>query len=302
VDGLFVHLLRVPKKRIGFSPQASYLWSMIQEQVIAESIDYLVAHYRERPDLEFLARRAGYEATHFQKLFTRYVGISPKRLAQVMHARHARELLSEGHSTLEAAHEAGVSGNARLHDLFISLEGMTPGQVQGRGAGLEITYGLTASALGQVIIARTPRGVCWLGFLVDEKPDRCIERISAHWPRAVLIRDDQAIAPEAAQILSIWAGQGDLKRKLRLDLYGTNFQLQVWQALLRIPGGAVLTYTDIAGQVGRPSASRAVGNAVGANPVSLLIPCHRVIRASGIIDNYGWGSARKKLILACEAQ
>jgi AraC family transcriptional regulator of adaptative response/methylated-DNA-[protein]-cysteine methyltransferase len=274
---------------------------MIQEQVIAESIDYLVAHYQDKPDLEFLARRAGYEATHFQKLFKAYVGVSPKQLTQYMFSRHARELLEEGHSTLLAAHESGLSGNGRLHDVFVAVEGVTPGQVQGRGRGLRITYGFAPTMLGEVMIAKTPKGVCWLGFLVDEKRDEAIRRVKAHWPLAALVHEDAAITEEAAQIFKIWRGQGEERQKLKLDLYGTNFQLQVWRALLQIPTGETVTYMDVAQQVGKPKASRAVGNAVGANPISLLIPCHRVIRATGIIDNYGWGSPRKKLILGCEA-
>lgn len=273
----------------------------VNMKVIAESIDYIVAYYQDRPDLQFLARRAGYEACYFQKLFKEKVGISPKRLQQYLNMRHARELLSGGNSTLEAAHASGVSGNGRLHDLFVTCEGMTPGQVQGRGAGLTITAGLYPSVLGKVVIAKTDRGVCWLGFLMEESEAHCMARIAQHWPKAQVIRDDKAIEPEAVQLMRIWAGSGDAQSKLKLDLYGTNFQLQVWQALLKIPCGKTITYVTIAQDLGRPKSSRAVGNAVGANPVSLLIPCHRVIRASGIIDNYGWGSPRKKLLLAMEA-
>lgn len=271
-------------------------------KVIAESIDYIIAHYQEQPDLEYLARRAGYELSYFQKLFKDKVGISPKRLQQYLNMRHARELLSGGHSTLEAAHASGLSGNGRLHDLFVVCEGMTPGQVQGRGAGLTIIVGLYPTVLGKVVIAKTDRGVCWLGFLMEENQAHCMARIAQHWPKARVIRDDKSVEPEAAQLMRIWAGSGDAKSKLKLDLYGTNFQLQVWQALLKIPCGETLTYRDVAQDLGRPTSSRAVGNAVGANPVSLLIPCHRVIRASGIIDNYGWGSQRKKLLLAMEAK
>ena len=266
--------------------------------IIAESIDYLVAHYEAQPDLDFLARRAGYDAAHFQKIFKQHVGISPKRLVQYMNARRARELLEDGHSTLDTALETGLSGNGRLHDLFVSVEAATPGEVQRRGAGLRIVYGLAATPLGRVMVAKTAKGVCWLGFMVEESEAESLRRVQKHWPKAKIARDDAAIADEAAWIMAIWRGAG--KETLRLDLYGTNFQLQVWQALLKIPYGETVTYQDIARQVCTPKASRAVGNAVGANPVSLLIPCHRVIRATGIIDNYGWGSPRKKLILARE--
>ncbi|MCB9976445.1 MAG: methylated-DNA--[protein]-cysteine S-methyltransferase [Rhodospirillales bacterium] len=269
--------------------------------IMAETIDYLVAHYREQPDLEFLARRAGYESTHFQKIFKESVGISPKRLIQYMNARHARSLLRGGHSLLDSALSSGLSGTARLHDLFVSCEGMTPGQVKNRGAGLEIVYGFHPTVLGEILIAKTKLGVCWLGFLVEESRDVPLARMMAFWPAAGFIHDDDAVQGEAEQVLAIWRGQGNRSKKLKLDLYGTNFQLQVWQALLRIPCGETVTYRDIAAEVCTEKASRAVGNAVGANPVSLLIPCHRVIRASGIIDNYAWGSPRKKLILALEA-
>lgn len=273
---------------------------MVQEQVIAESIDFIVAHYQQRPDLEALAARAGYETTHFQKLFKDYVGISPKRLTQYLHMRQARELLEGGRSTLDTALESGLSGTGRLHDLFVSCEGVTPGNVQNRGVGLEITYGFYPSILGEVMIGKTDKGVCWLGFLVDESRDEPLRRLQAHWPKAELVHDDTAVAGEAGHILNIWRGQGEAGSKLKLDLYGTNFQLQVWQALLKIPVGETVTYMDIAEQVCTRKASRAVGNAVGANPISLLIPCHRVIRATGIIDNYSWGSPRKKLLLAAE--
>lgn len=274
---------------------------MLQEQVIADTIDHLVAHYQEQPRLEALAARAGYETTHFQKLFKDYVGISPKRLVQYMNMRQARELLMNGHSALDAALETGLSSTSRLHDLFVSCEGITPGEIKNRGAGLTITYGFYPTPIGEVMIGKTARGVCWLGFLMDESRERPEERMHEHWPKASFIHDDQAIAPEAAHVMRIWAGQGSEGSKLKLDLYGTNFQIQVWQALLKIPLGETVTYKDIAEQVCTPKASRAVGNAVGANPISLLIPCHRVIRASGIIDNYGWGSPRKKLLLAAES-
>lgn len=270
-------------------------------KVIAESIDYMVAHYQEQPDLDFLARRAGYEPTYFQKLFKEKVGISPKRLQQYMNARHARELLGAGQSTQEVALQTGLSGTGRLHDVCVSFEGASPGEIQQRGRGLDIVYGYYPTILGQAIIAKTDKGVCWLGFMMEESAAHCLTRIAQHWPCATLSRDDLAIEPEAARLMSIWNGQHlGGNNKLKLDLYGTNFQLQVWQALLRIPYGDTITYQRIAQQMGRPKSSRAVGNAVGANPVSLLIPCHRVIRSTGIIDNYGWGSPRKKVLLALE--
>lgn len=312
----------------------------LQMDVIAESIDYLVAHYAERPSLEALALRAGYDPVHFQKLFSDKVGISPKRLIQYMTMRHARELLGQGAGMLEAAHGAGLSGGGRLHDLFVTCEAATPGEVGRKGQGLSIRYGWHPTPLGEILIGLTKRGVCWLGFRVDERRDQAMERMQGWWLRADFMEDAAGTAEAAEQVMGIWGTclppSGSLSRstsppgkgeeisdefpppwkggcreggdqrggktpKLRLHLHGTNFQLQVWRALLRIPGGRTLSYQDIARELGNPKASRAVGGAVGANPVSLLIPCHRVIQASGIVENYGWGSARKKLLLGLES-
>lgn len=270
------------------------------EQVIAESIDYLVAHYSEQPELDFLAGRAGYETTHFQKLFKEHVGISPKRLVQYMNMRHARELLADGHATLDVAHETGLSGTGRLYDLFVSCEAVTPGDVKHKGKGLTVTYGYHSTPLGEIMVGQTARGVCYLGFLVDEDRSVPFQKMKKHLPHAEYQANDNGTQAAADAIMQIWGGHGDKNHKLKLDLHGTNMQIQVWQALLKIPLGETVTYQSIAQQIGKPKASRAVGNAVGANPVSLLIPCHRVIRGTGIIDNYGWGSPRKKLILGME--
>lgn len=273
-------------------------------EIIANTVDYLAARYQDQPDLDFLARRAGYDSAHFQKIFKSNVGISPKRLVQYMNMRHARELLESGHSALDAALGTGLSGNGRLHDLFISCEGVTPGEIKARGQGLVITYGFYPSPLGEIMLGKTARGICWLGFLIDEKRDEALSRMRATWSHAEFVHDDMALRGEADIIAAIWnpVSGSAAPAKLKLDLYGTNFQIQVWRALLQIPFGETCTYQDVAKQIGRPKSSRAVGNAVGANPVALLIPCHRVIRATGIIDNYGWGSQRKKLILAMESQ
>lgn len=271
------------------------------EDVIAQSIDYLVAHYQAQPDLDAIARRAGYEPTHFQKIFKERVGISPKRLVQYMSYRHARDLLVDGHSTESAASAAGLSGTGRLYDLFVSCEAVTPGSAAEKGRGVNVTYGFYPTPLGEMLVAKTEKGVCYLGFIMDEGRDIPITKMKAYLPHAVYREDTDATRLSAEEILTIWAGHGDERRKLTLDLQGTNFQIQVWQALLKIPLGETVTYQDIAQQIGRPKSMRAVGNAVGSNPISLLIPCHRVIRSTGIIDNYGWGSPRKKVILAMES-
>lgn len=247
-----------------------------------------------------LARRAGYEPTYFQKLFREKVGISPKRLIQYMQVRHAREYLLAGDNTTAAAHKTGLSGTGRLYDLFVTCEAVTPGELQHRGHGLTVVYGYHPTPLGEILVAQTARGVCYLGFLVGQDRAVPLARMKKHLPHAAYRHDDAALAGTAAHIMRIWAGHGDARRKLALDLHGTNLQIQVWQALLKIPTGATTTYKAIAADLGRPKASRAVGNAVGANPVSLLIPCHRVIQASGLVNNYGWGSPRKKMILGIE--
>lgn len=270
------------------------------EQVIAEAIDYIVAQSPKQPDLDFLARRAGYETTHFQKLFKEKVGLSPKQLQHYMGMRRARDFLLAGYPTLQAAYEAGLSGNARLHDLFVNIEGATPGEVKNRGAGLVIRYGYHPTILGEILVGITARGVCWLGFVVDQSRDLPFARLREHWPAAEMKEDAKATQPYADHIMAIWAGRGNRKNKLALDLHGTNFQIQVWQALLKIPGGASVSYMDVAHHLNMPTASRAVGTAVGKNPISLLIPCHRVIQQSGIVENYGWGTPRKKFLLGIE--
>lgn len=267
---------------------------------IAEAIDYLVAHYQEQPDLDKLAARYGYEPTYFQKKFKDHVGISPKRFVQYMSCKTARDFLLQGASTLDAAYEAGLSGNGRLHDLFVQCEAVTPGEIQKLGQGLVIQYGFHPSPLGELMVAMTPRGVCWLGFQVDAKRTRELKRLREDYPQATLIEDEAATQEAAEQILAIWHGHGNRRKKLKLELCGTNFQIQVWKALLKIPAGVTVSYQTVAQAIGKPTASRAVGGAVGANPISLLIPCHRVIQASGIIENYGWGSPRKKAILGIE--
>ena len=272
------------------------------EAIIAEAIDYLVANFDQQPDLSHMAERAGYEVTHFQKMFKDYVGISPKRLVQFMNMRHARQLMLNGSSTQEAALFSGLSSTGRLYDLFVSCEAMTPGEVKQKGEGLTVTYGFHPTPLGEVMVGVTPRGVCYLGFLMDEARDIPIAKMQHHLPNAVFIANDDGVRDAVDQILHIWAGRGDEKEKLKLDLHGTNMQIQVWQALLKIPTGVTKTYQEIGAESGKPKAARAIGNAVGANPISLLIPCHRVIRGTGIIDNYGWGSPRKKLLLGLEAE
>lgn len=275
------------------------------DEIIANTIDYMVSAADDAPSLTALAERAGYEPAYFQKLFSRHVGISPKRMSQYMQMRKVGELLSGGSKTLDAAYEAGLSGNGRLHDLCVSVAGVTPGDIQSRGKGLTIRYGYYPTVIGEILVGQTDKGVCWLGFVMGDDRQAPLTRIYQHWPQAEVVEDQKACEKYARALMEIWTGatnqQGmPLAQRLPVDLHGTNFQIQVWQALLKIPRGMTTTYQSIGTSLGRPKASRAIGNAVGANPISVLIPCHRVIRATGIIDNYAWGSARKKIILGLE--
>jgi AraC family transcriptional regulator of adaptative response/methylated-DNA-[protein]-cysteine methyltransferase len=274
---------------------------MTESDPITQSIDWLVARWPDQPSLEDAATHVGMEPTRFQKLFTAQVGLSPKRFVQVMTHRYARDLLASGDiTTLEAAYDAGLSGNGRLHDLFVTIEAATPGEIRSKGQGMIITYGYAPSPYGELIAARTQRGLCYLGFRVDDTRDRCLERIRKAWPNAIFIENNAAIAADVEAVTAICAGTARSDRKIPLHLFGTNFQMQVWQALLKIPSGHFLSYENLGAAIGRPGSPRAVGNAVGANPVSLLIPCHRVIQKTGILNNYGWGSARKKALLGVE--
>ncbi len=271
-----------------------------QEQTITHAIDWLVANWEAQPSLEDAAAHVEMEPTNFQKVFTARVGLSPKRFVQVMTHRHARDLLAGGATTtLDAAYAAGLSGNGRLHDLFVTIEAATPGEIRARGQGMAIAYGFAPSPFGELIAARTPRGLCWMGFRVGDSRDQCMGRIRAMWPLATLVHDDAAVAGDCAAVTAIVTG-AETPRKIPLHLYGTNFQMQVWQALLKIPTRHFLSYDALGRAIGKPGAARAVGGAVGANPISLLIPCHRVIQKAGVLNNYEWGSARKKALLGIE--
>jgi AraC family transcriptional regulator of adaptative response/methylated-DNA-[protein]-cysteine methyltransferase len=268
-----------------------------QIDIIAQAIDWIVTQ-ETPPSLNILAARYGYEPTYFQKIFKNHVGVTPKQFCHYITYRRARDLLLQNHSTLDAAYDSGLSGQGRLHDLFLKVESMTPGAVKDRGRDITVTYGFAPSVLGELMVGKTDRGICWLGFQIDESREIAIQRMKDYWPKANFVEGD--VGREIEKIETIWHG-GNSDR-LSLDIYGTNMQLQVWQALLKIPFGTVTHYNAIARSIGKPKAARAVGNAVGANPISLLIPCHRVIQSTGIVNNYGWGSPRKKIILGLEGQ
>lgn len=265
-------------------------------QVIAEAIRYLEANHQAQPSLEELAAHLAISPYHLQRLFKRWAGISPKRFVQFLTVEHAKELLANAHSLLDAAYATGLSGPGRLHDLFVTVEAMTPGEFKQGGRGLVIAYGFHPTPFGECLLAMTERGVCGLTFVNEGGRAVELAALQARWPAAQLVEDEAATG---ALVQRIFAQQpGD---PLRLLLAGTNFQLKVWEALLRIPPGSVCTYENVAAAVGQPSAARAVGSAVGANAIAYLIPCHRVIRKSGLVRDYRWGSTRKKAILGWEA-
>ncbi|MBI1393101.1 MAG: methylated-DNA--[protein]-cysteine S-methyltransferase [Alphaproteobacteria bacterium] len=266
---------------------------------VAAAIEYLVANRDAQPSLDDVAAQVGLSPAHFQKVFKSGAGVSPKRFLQQLAAADARRALIEGGAVLDAAYAAGLSGPSRLHDLFIVCEAMTPGAFRRKGEGETIRYAAARGPFGETLIGATDKGICWLSFPSPDGFDRSIAEMQADWPAANFRPDAEFVAPLAAQAFAFACGD-PAQAPLRLHVQGTNFQLKVWEALLRIPHGRFATYGQVAAAVGSPSASRAVGAAVGANSVSLLIPCHRVILASGAIHNYRWGAARKRALIALE--
>jgi AraC family transcriptional regulator of adaptative response/methylated-DNA-[protein]-cysteine methyltransferase len=268
-------------------------------QRIGEAIRYLEAHFQEQPGLDEVAQHVGLSPYHFQRLFKRWAGISPKRFVQFLTVEYAKGLLEESHTVLDAAFEAGLSGPGRMHDLFVTVDAVTPGEFRAQGAGLRIDYGIHASPFGECLLAATERGVCGLSFITNGDRGEVIADLQRRWPEAELFENGESTRPMLDRIFPAAPGG---QRHVTLFLRGTNFQIQVWQALLKIPPGFVCAYEDIARAVGRPpGAARAIGNAVGANPVSYIIPCHRVIQKMGVTGNYRWNPIRKKAMLAWEA-
>ncbi|MEJ2266717.1 MAG: methylated-DNA--[protein]-cysteine S-methyltransferase [Anaerolineales bacterium] len=265
---------------------------------VEDAIVYLEEHYREQPSLEAIAESVHLSEYHFQRLFTRWVGISPKRFLQYLTKERAKELLEESESVLDTAYATGLSGPGRLHDLFVTCEAVTPGDYKNRGEDLEIFHGFHPSPFGECLLALTDKGICSLIF-VEEDRKKALAELKKRWAKARLQEDPERTAPVVEQIFRRLAG-GE-SAPLSLYLEGTNFQIKVWEALLRIPSGRVVSYEDLAVSVGMPRAARAVSNAVARNPLPVIIPCHRVIRKMGDFGGYRWGTARKKALLGWEA-
>lgn len=266
---------------------------------IEKALAYIRENYRNQPELDEIAGAAALSPFHFQRLFSRWAGVSPKQFLGYLTLDHAKRSLDRANSVLDAAYDAGLSGPSRLHDLFVAYEGITPGQYKDMGAGLDIRYGIHPGLFGDFVIAATDRGICALQFFGDEGPASALADIEKRFPGATL-RNAQEETRSLCE--SVFApGRGDPDRPLRLWYKGTNFQIRVWQALLSIPPGELVTYGDIARAIGQPTAARAVGSAVGANPIAVLIPCHRVIREGHLFDtNYRWGTDRKLALIGWE--
>jgi AraC family transcriptional regulator of adaptative response/methylated-DNA-[protein]-cysteine methyltransferase len=264
---------------------------------IEQAIQYLDERSREQPSLADVAAHVGLSESHFQRLFTRWAGISPKRFLQFQTVAHARALLAESRSLLDATYEAGLSSAGRLHDLFVTIDAVTPGEFKRAGDGLTIQWGVHDTPFGECVIGTTPRGICGLYFATDGGITRAQQHLAESWEGARLVENAAATRPLVDQIFSDAART---TAPLAVLVKGTNLQLKVWEALLRIPLGEVVTYEQLAAAAGAPTAVRAVGTAVGRNPVSYLIPCHRVIRKTGAFGNYGGGIARKRAMLTWE--
>jgi len=264
---------------------------------IEQAIQYLEKHANTQPELSEIASAVGLSEYHFQRIFSRWAGISPKRFLQFITKESAKGLLTQSENLLDTTYGVGLSSLGRLHDLFVSTEAVTPGQYKSGGAGVTIRYGLHDTPFGKTLIGTTERGICHLGFVGSSEGD-AIDTLVASWQQAKMIEDQISTASLVEPIF-------DLSQRsntpLHLHLRGTNFQLKVWEALLRIPPGAVTSYQVLAEQAGRPGASRAVGTALGRNPIAVLIPCHRVIRKLGEFGQYRYGTIRKKALLGWEA-
>jgi len=261
--------------------------------VIARAIEHIGDTVNGQPRLEEVASAVGLSPAHFQRVFSQWVGVSPKKYQQYLTLDHAKRLLQDRFTLLDTAHETGLSGTGRLHDLFLSWEAMSPGEYAAKGKGLIIQWGWFPSQFGEMLVMGTSRGLCGIGFTAEFGRDWALRDLTARWPKAVFEENETALQPQVAAILG--------NSTANLLLIGAPFQIKVWEALLAIPSGHVTTYSEIARHIGNPKAVRAVGTAVGRNPVSWLIPCHRALRKSGGLGGYHWGLPVKRALLAWES-
>lgn len=263
---------------------------------IEAAIGFLQTHFRDQPGLDDIAASVNVSPYHFQRLFVRWAGVSPKQFLRCLTLEHARRALADSADVLGAALDAGLSGPGRLHDLFVTLEGISPGEYKALGGGLEIRWGRHAGPFGDFVVAMTGRGICALEFTGPDGPEDALARLRGRLPGARFCRDDAGTAPLAGRLFASEPGP------LHLWVRGTSFQVRVWRALLELRPGQLASYGTLACRLGQPGAARAVGNAVAANPVAWLIPCHRVIRGTSLFDTgYRWGPARKLAMIGAEA-
>ncbi|QNR85398.1 methylated-DNA--[protein]-cysteine S-methyltransferase [Pedobacter riviphilus] len=272
----------------------------VQEEInfnrIAEAISYIKANFKTQPGLEEIAEKVNLSPFHFQRLFSEWAGTTPKRFLQYISIGYAKEMLKENQSLFDTALETGLSGTSRLHDLFINIEGMTPGEYKNGGENLYINYSFAESPFGNIMVASTPKGICHIAFYDDE--NIALANLQRQFPAA---QYQQILDKEQQNALYIFSHDWSKLHQIKLHLKGTDFQLKVWEALLKIPMGKLATYGNIAKQLHNPNASRAVGTAIGDNPVAFLIPCHRVIQSSGALGGYHWGVNRKTAMIGWEA-
>lgn len=269
---------------------------------IRRAIAFLARTWTEQPGLEELAAQLGLDPTQCQKLFKRWCGLSPKEFVQALTVHHARGLLKDSTSVLDAAYEVGLSGGGRLHDLFVSHEAMTPGEYKRRGEGLEMAYGFHASPFGEALLIATRRGLAGLAFVDEDKgqtPRDTLADMMLRWPKARFMPAPDRTAPFARLVFNPADWRKD--RPVRLVMIGSDFEVRVWETLLKIPMGRAVSYGDIASHLGRPAAARAVGAAVGRNPISFVVPCHRVLGRDGSLTGYHWGLTRKRALIGWEA-
>lgn len=268
----------------------------INYQRIEQAIQYLQQNFQRQPELDEVAEKVHLSPFHFQRIFTEWAGVSPKKFLQYLTTGYLKERLKTSRSIGEAAAEAGLSSQSRVYDLFTTLEAVTPGEYKEHGAGMRIGYGFHETPFGNSLIGVTDRGICWLSFIgTDQKGLQALEEMKKSWYNSIFHHEQELTAELMRKIFNPWP-----KEKLHLYVKGTNFQVKVWEALLRIPPGALTTYQDIAQLVNSPKALQAVGSAVGSNAIAYLIPCHRVIRKDGVLGEYRWTCARKKSLIGWE--
>jgi AraC family transcriptional regulator of adaptative response/methylated-DNA-[protein]-cysteine methyltransferase len=267
--------------------------------IVRRAIAFIAENWRSQPDIDAVAFAAGVSGTELHHLFRRWAGITPKAFLQALTLDHARRLLRDSASVLDATYEVGLSGPGRLHELFVTHEAMSPGEWKTGGEGLTVTYGFHPSPFGTALLMITARGLCGLAFADPGGEQAALDDMRRRWPRADYVEDQAAIAPMAMRIFNPTCWRAE--QPLRIVLIGSDFEVRVWETLLRIPLGGATSYSTIAASIGKPTASRAVGTAIGRNPISFVVPCHRVLGRTGELCGYHWGITRKRAMLGWEA-